>query len=91
MIQTILIVFGLLHFVDAMFRKFSVYEKIEYLGSRSKFRIIYDLICCRFCIQFHLCWMLTITLGAFSGFSFDLLVVPFVVLGLTHKLGNNDL
>jgi len=91
MISAILIVFGLLHFTDAIFKKHSIYERIELLGAMSKSKFIYNLTFCRFCLQFHLCWIITIIYGAFSAFSFDLLVVPFVVLGLTHKFKENDL
>lgn len=91
MITAIFIVFGLLHFFDAIFKKHSVYDWIEFHGAKSKSRFIYKLTFCRFCLQFHFAWILTIVYGAFSSFSFDLVVVPFVVLGLTHKFQKNDL
>jgi hypothetical protein len=86
MIQTILVVYGLLYFIDSLFDKWNTWERIAEFGSTAKHKFIYDLCFCRFCLMFHLAWMITILYGAFSSFSFDLVAVPFVVSGLTRLI-----
>lgn len=65
MITSILIVIGLNFFIDAMFEKFGVWEIIESKGSR-KSKFIYKLTSCRFCLHFHINWILILLLGFFS-------------------------
>lgn len=86
MTQTILAVLGLLYFTDALFDKWNVWERIAEFGSRSKHKLVFDLCFCRFCLMFHIGWMITIVYGAIYAFSVDLLIVPFVVIGLTRLI-----
>ena len=79
MITSILIVIGLNFFIDAMFEKFGTWELIEEKGSK-KSEFIYKLTSCRFCLHFHINWILILLLGFFSellrllGFFSDILV-----------------
>lgn len=84
MIQTIFVVFGLLYFVEALFSKWNWWEMLEEKSIHVKHRVIYDLLNCRFCLMFHLSWMITIVYGQMTSFSWDLVIVPFVVGGLTR-------
>jgi len=84
MITTIIIILGLLYFIDAIFDKFFIWEKIENEGMKAGLKIIYDLSQCRFCLMFHIAWIMTVFYGAIAGFKTELIIVPFVVLGLTR-------
>jgi hypothetical protein len=86
MIQSIFVVLGLVYFLDALFDKWGVYEMIAQYGSKAKRKFIYDLCFCRFCQLFHIGSFITIVYGVFSAFSFDLVIVPFVVSGLTRLI-----
>lgn len=86
MIQTILIVLGLLHFIDALFEKWNIWENVLQFGCNSKHKFIYDLCFCRFCLLFHLGWIITFLYGCFYSFSFDLMIVPCVVTGITYLI-----
>lgn len=84
MIQTIFVVLGLTYLVDALFDKWNVWGWIVENGVNTKSKFIFELSICRFCLMFHLSWMITILYGAFSSFSCDLIIVPFIVGGLTR-------
>ena len=86
MIQSIFVVLGLLHFTDNLFDKWGVWERVAKFGAKSKHIFIYKLCFCHFCLLFHIGWIITIIYGAFLSFSFDLMVVPFVVSGLTRLI-----
>ena len=84
MIQTIFVVLGLLHFLDGLFEKWNWWNLLGEKCIHAKHKLIFDLCFCRFCLLFHLSWIITILYGAFSSFSFDLVIVPFIVSGLTR-------
>lgn len=91
MIQKILVIFGLVLFVNQLFIKKGIWTKIQERGSISRFEWIYKLTSCKFCLIFHLCWMVTFFYGVFNGFEWCLLIVPFVVSGLTRLMTKDDL
>lgn len=72
----------MIHFVDAILQKFNLWKDIEFWGSNTDSELIFQLTSCRFCVMFHLGWILTVAVGLFLGFSWSMLVVPFVVSGL---------
>jgi len=85
MIQSVLIVACLVYFVDAMFFKFNVWENIKVFGANNaKSMFIFKLSFCRFCLMFHIGWIITVLYGLFFGFEWSLLLVPFIVAGLTR-------
>lgn len=91
MIQTTLIVFGMVHFIDALFKKWFVWDWIEQQGSKANSKFIFDLSFCRFCLLFHLGWIVTLIVACFGHATWSWLIVPFIVSGLTHKFDKNDL
>jgi hypothetical protein len=86
MLQSILIVACLVYFVDALFFKWHIWEKIKVWGSYSKIMWLFELSFCRFCLMFHIGWVLTVLYGIAFGFEWSLLIVPFVVSGLTRMI-----
>ena len=65
MITSILIVIGLNFFIDAIFEKFEIWDLIEEKGSkRSEF--VFKLTSCRFCLHFHINWILIVLFGFLS-------------------------
>lgn len=84
MIQEIFVVLGTVMFTDALFEKWNVWELLSKIAMRSKQKFFFLLLLCKFCMMFHLSWMLTVVYGLFGGFSPTLFVVPVVVSGLIH-------
>lgn len=82
LMKKIIIVFGVVLFLTALFDKFGTWQLIEKKGSECKSKFFYTLSQCRFCITFHLGWIITLFVGAFSCFTWELLPIPFVVSGL---------
>lgn len=91
MVQSVLLVLGAVHFLDALFDKWGFWNKLSEYGSQSRFRLVYDLTNCKFCIMFHLSVLITIAFGAIWSFSMGLVAVPFVVGGLTRLIRKDDL
>lgn len=60
MTELLLIIYltGFVSFTECMFDKFNVWDYLQEKGSKSNFKIIYDLVSCRFCIRFHITWLL---------------------------------
>lgn len=83
-LQQIFIVFGLVLFIDAMFEKWSIWNDIAKIGSRSTKEWIFKLTTCRFCLLFHIGWIVTVIVGLFGTISWPLVIVPFVVGGFIH-------
>lgn len=82
MIQIILVVYGLVLFVNALFEKWGLWDKIALLGAVCKHKKIYELAQCRFCLLFHTGWIITLIYCLFNGFEAGFLITPFVVTGL---------
>lgn len=80
--ERIIIILGIIYFIDALLEKFNIYGWFMLKAMKSPIKLIYDLSCCKFCIMFHLTWIITFIYGAITGFSLSLVVVPFVVSGL---------
>lgn len=90
-IQSIIIITGLVMFLNEMFVKFNVYGFMEKMAADAKTKFMNELLQCRFCIRFHLTWITTIAYGGFCGFFWLLVVVPFVVSGITQNTIKNGL
>jgi hypothetical protein len=91
MIEAIFVVFGLVMFTDAMFVKFDIWSDFLQYAQNAPFKWMFELFTCRFCVLFHIGWMWTIVFGIMGSFSWPLLIVPFIVGGFIHLIGNNDL
>lgn len=86
LLQTIFVVTGLVLFIDVLFEKWDVWGHLDWLASKTSTEFIYTMLTCRFCVLFHVGWILTIIYGLFAGFSGALLIVPFVVGGFIHLI-----
>lgn len=91
MIQATFIVFGMVHFINALFEKTGVWDWIEQQGSKANSKFIFDLSFCRFCLLFHLGWITTVVVACFGHATWSWLTVPFIVCGITHKIGKDGL
>lgn len=91
-LEAVLIIFGLIQFVDVILTKFDLWDLVQRWGSNSDSELMFQLTSCRFCLWFHLGWILTVVFGIFTGFEWWLLVVPFIVSGLTSLISkpNHD-
>jgi hypothetical protein len=86
MLQSILIVAFLVYFIDAIFVKHHVWEKIKVWGSYAKIQFLFELSFCRFCLMFHIGVIITVFYGFVFGFDWTLIIVPFAVAGLTRLI-----
>lgn len=83
MIEPILITLGMANFVDLLFSKFQVWEKLFEWSFKGKSKFLYDLFSCRLCTIFHLSWIVTVIYGLVAGFFWALLLVPYIICGIT--------
>lgn len=86
MLQSIFVILGLLIFIKLLFNKWNVWTIFEEIGSESKFKFIYKLTNCQFCLLFWFSIIITIIYGIANGFTWSLLIAPFVVNGLIHLI-----
>ena len=82
----IIIVLGIVNFLDGLFQKWNIWNWLSKIGSETSSRFIYDLTTCKICLTFHLSILVTLLMGASCGFEWGLFTVPFVVVGLTTLL-----
>lgn len=82
MAQIIFVIYGFILFINALFEKWGFWDKLALIGSVSKLKWFYQLTQCRFCLLFHLSWIITLIYGFMFGLKWELLLVPFVVSGL---------
>lgn len=86
MILSIITVFGLMLFAEALLDKWGFYSAMYDYAAKTKTRFIFDLLTCNFCVRFHIVWIITVIYGAVAGYEWHLFAVPFVVSGfLTLK------
>lgn len=91
MIEAIFVVVGLVLFFNQLFEKWGIWDWIQKEGSESNFETIFKLTSCRFCLLFHLSWIVTLIYGCFNSFGWSLLIVPFIVSGLISIFFKNGL
>jgi len=91
MIESIFVVMGLTMFVNQIFEKYGIFEWIQKVGSGSSSETIFQLTSCRFCLLFHLSWMITLVYCLFNDVGWSILIVPFVVSGLIQIFFKNGL
>lgn len=84
LIKTVLIVWGFLGTINALFDKFNVWDMLAKEGSLSNSTIFYKLTQCQFCINFWITVLITIATICFNPFNWVVLNVPFIVIGITH-------
>jgi hypothetical protein len=86
MILNILIILGVVNFIDALFIKFGIWDLIALEGSKVNSEFVFQLSRCEFCLKFHLATVSTLVLICFTGFEWGVLIVPVVVSGLIHLI-----
>lgn len=86
MTTTIIIVVGIVHFIDAIFEKTETWDQIGEYGADQGSKLIYELLNCRFCLLFHIAWIITLFYGVICSFSWGLLIVPFICSGISHLI-----
>ena len=91
MIEKTLVVLGLVLFMNQLFEKKEIWNWIQQRGSISRSEWIFKLTSCRFCLLFHIAWMLTLVYSVFNSFEWDMLMVPFIVSGLTQIMFKDGL
>ena len=91
MVEKIFVILGLVLFVNQLFVKWDVWAWFKLKGMKSKFEFFFKLSTCRFCLLFHVSWILTFIYSLFGSFGWDALVVPFVVSGLIQISFKNGL
>lgn len=74
---TILLTF----FVKALMEKFSVWYILENYGRKSRYKFIYKLTTCQFCVLFHLGWVLWFLVMFFESLGIMYVLMPFCVSG----------
>jgi hypothetical protein len=84
MIEKIFVILGLVLFLNQLFEKLFVWDWIQKFGSESSSETIFKLTSCRFCLLFHFTVIITLIYSCFGSISWDVLIVPFVVSGLTQ-------
>lgn len=94
MIELFLIVLGLVAFVDVIFNKYDVWQKIEIvilrLAEKTKIRLFFELAFCVFCQRFWIGVLATITFSILLGFNWTHILVPFMVAGIYTKTLNQN-
>lgn len=91
MIQKILVIVGLLLFINQIFKKFEIWDFLKDVGAESGTKWFYRMTYCRFCLLFHISCILTLIQSIFTGLNWDALLVPFVSMGLIQFYFKNDL
>lgn len=86
MIEAIFVVMGFVIFLDKLFEKWFIWDEIEKCGSESNFEWFFNLTRCRFCLLFHLSWIVTLIYAGFNPFGWGIFAVPFVVSGLIQLI-----
>lgn len=81
--EKIILILGLLLFIEALFIKWNVYNKIAQLGASQKSKFFYNLCTCMFCLRFHFSVIITLIVIIFAGYYQEALITPFVVTGLS--------
>lgn len=87
MIEAIFVVLGLVMFTDALMDKWKIWDRLAKWAMKFPVKFFFLLLMCRFCMMFHLSWIITLVYGAANGFSWRLLIAPAIVSGLIHLKG----
>lgn len=80
--ETIIIILGLVAFVDQLLIKWSVWYRLEQFTSKQNSKFLHSAATCRFCLLFHLGLIVSAVYGLATGFNITLYLTPFVVSGL---------
>lgn len=83
----IILVLGLVAFINGVFNKYDLYTKIGLWSSRQGSKFLYKAGNCKFCISAYLSIIVTIIVSLFVGFQWEHLGVPFAVAGLLNSFG----
>ena len=87
MLKTIFVVLGLVMFTDALMEKWKIWDRLARWATKGTSKFFFSLIMCRFCVMFHLSWIITLIYVIVNGFWWGVLIVPFVVSGFIQLNG----
>ena len=82
MIQAILIITGLVLFIENLFDKWHVWHSIEKASENAPVKLLYMLMQCKWCMLFWLGVLICLFYNLADGFCLADLLTPFVVSGL---------
>ncbi len=77
---------GLVSFIEKILEKWGFYDFIQEKGALDSSLFIYKLTSCRFCLRFHLTWIVFLSLYFFYNRNVILVLVPFAVIGFINLL-----
>lgn len=80
---------GIVSFIEALFDKFYVWDLLNKKASESKSLFLYNLTSCRFCIRFHLTWLIYMLFIVFDLVLQDQVFAIFAVSGLLTLINKN--
>ena len=86
MIQLIIVVTGIVSFIDAIFEKFYVWSRLQEVAANQESKFIFRLASCAFCIKFHMCVFIVSFLGLIIGFEPFFVLVPIVSSGIMYLI-----
>lgn len=84
MIEHIVLTTFLVSFFLSIFDKFYIWGFFEKLASVMRFKFLYKLFSCRYCITFHLTWMTYLVIVVFEYLNITQVFIPFFVFGLLN-------
>ena len=77
---------GLVSFIEKILEKWGFYNYIQQKGSSGNSMFIYKLTSCRFCLRFHLTWIVFLIVALFYNRNVIICLVPFAVIGFINLL-----
>lgn len=84
MLEIIIIVLGLVLFVEKLFDKWSIFYKLQEKSANVGKRWMYDLLNCRFCLMFWMSVIITTFAVIFVEIELKYLLIPMIVTGLKN-------
>lgn len=86
MLLEIILLVGYVSFIEALFDKFQIWNKLELLAITAPNRILHELLNCRFCLRFWLSVLTYVVLCVFSYVNGVNLAVLIVSNGIIHLM-----
>lgn len=86
MIEQLITIIGIVVFIDLLFGKWEIWNKLYEWSTKSKSKFIYKLFKCRFCLMFHLSFITTLIYASVFGFSHEQIFIPLISTSLIIKL-----
>lgn len=89
MIELIFFLLGFIAFLNAFFEKTGVWSFLYKKSAKTRFKLVYKLLSCHFCMMFHLCWIVSIPIVLFFD-EISVFMLPFCVIGWFKLLENRS-